>query len=118
MLGRAEKFEAVDHLAEMELRPERMDLLHQIVDEFLAGDDRKAGNVVDRLLGIEFRALAAELRQDVDQMALDVEEAEFEDREQPDRPGADDRDVGRDHFAHRLILAWRASSPRGRPAPR
>jgi hypothetical protein len=38
--------------------------------------------------------LAAGFRQDVDQMRLDVEEAEFEHRKQADRPSADDRDVG------------------------
>ena len=66
---RAEHFEPLDHLVEMKGRRERMDLLHQIVDQPLAGDDRKAGNVVDRLLRIEFGALAADLGQDVDQMA-------------------------------------------------
>ena len=38
--GRAERLEPLDHLAQMEFRPERMDLLHQIVDQLLAVDDR------------------------------------------------------------------------------
>ena len=58
-----------------------------------------AGNVVDRLLRIELGALAARLVEDVDDRRLDVEEAEFEDREKADRPGADDDDVGLDHSA-------------------
>ena len=90
-LGRAEHLEALDHLAEMEGRMERLDLLHQIVDQLLPGDDREAGNVVDRLLRIEFGALAAGARQNVDEMAPDVEQAEFEHGEQADRAGADDR---------------------------
>ena len=109
MLGRAENLQPVDHLVQMKLRPERLDLLHQIVDQLLAGDDREAGNVVDRLFRIEFGALAAGLRQDVDQMALDVEQPQLEHREEADRPGADDRDVSGDHFAHRLSPACRAS---------
>ena len=38
--ARAERLEPLDHLAEMEGRAERMDLLHQVVDQLLAGDDR------------------------------------------------------------------------------
>ncbi len=58
------------HLAEMELRIERLDLFHQPVGQFLAGDDGQAGNVVDRLFGIKLGALAARPVEDVDQMAL------------------------------------------------
>src|SRR5579885_1511352 len=36
----------------------------------LAGDDRKAGNVVDRLFRIKLGALAADLWQNVDKMGL------------------------------------------------
>src|SRR5580658_10470039 len=99
-LSRPDDFHSFNHLAEVKLGPERMDLLHQVVDELLSRDHRKPRNVVNRLLGIEFRALAARLRQDVDQMTSDVEKAEFEHGKQPDRPGADDGDVGRQHFVH------------------
>ena len=92
---RAQNLHSLDHLGKVKLRPERMDLLHQIVDQLLAVDHRKAWNVVDRLLWIEFGALAARLRQDVDEMRFDVEQAEFEHRKQADWPGADDRDVSR-----------------------
>ena len=78
----------------------------QIVDEALRRDLGEAGNVVDRLLRIKLGALAAGLRQDVDQVALDVEQPEFEHGEQARRPGADDDDVGLDALAHRLSPAW------------
>jgi len=97
------------HLAEMEGRMKRLDLLHQSLGEPVAGDHRDAGNVVDRLLRIEFGALAADLVEDVDQVRLDVEQAELEHREQPDRPRADDDNVGLDRLAHAL--------PGGSPAP-
>ncbi len=59
-----------------------------------------AGNVVDRLLRIELGALAADLVENVDEMALHVEQAKLEHREQADRPRADDENVGLDRFAH------------------
>ena len=84
----------------MEARLERLDLAEQVVDEALAGDDREAGDVVDRLLRIKLGALAADLGQDVDEVGLDVEEAELEHREQADRARSHDHHVGLDHFAH------------------
>ena len=48
-LRRSQRLQPLDHFAEMKVRPERMDLLHQIVDQLLAVDDRIARNVVDRL---------------------------------------------------------------------
>ncbi len=52
------------------IRVERLDLLHQPVGQFLAGDDGQARNVVDRLFRIELGALPARPVEDVDQMAL------------------------------------------------
>ena len=86
--------ERLDHLGEMEGRMEGMNLLHQLLDQVLAGDDRIAGDVVDRLLRIELGALAARPVENVDQGAADIEQAELEDGEQADRPGADDDHVG------------------------
>ena len=57
---------ALHHLAEVEGRLERLDLLEELVDQPLAGDHRVAGNVVDRLLGIELGALAARPVENVD----------------------------------------------------
>ena len=73
---------------------ERLDLLHQPVGQLLAGDDGQRRNVVDRLFRIEFGALAADLVEDVDEMALDVEQAQLEHGEQPARARPDDDDIG------------------------
>ena len=107
-LRRADRLHGLDHLAEMEGRLERLDLAEQVVDEALAGDDREAGDVVDRLLRIKLGALAADLGQDIDEVGLDVEEAELEHREQADRPRSYDHHVGFDHFAHQHV---RTSAP-------
>ena len=89
----------------MEHRVERLDLIQQAVGQFLAGDDRQGGNVIDRLFRIKFGALAAGLAEDVDHMGLDIEQAEFEHSEQPDRAGTDNERVGFDHGA----FYWRVS---------
>ena len=62
--------------------------------------------------------MAAGLGQDVDQVAPDVEQPELEDREQANRSGADDDDVGVDLFRlARLVRAvvgqWSRLSPAG-----
>ena len=41
--GSSDALERFDHLAEMEGRPERLDLLHQVVGEALPGDVGKPG---------------------------------------------------------------------------
>ena len=83
---------------------ERLDLLHQRFGEALAGDEGNAGNVVDRLFRIELGALAADLVEDVDQMRLHVEQAQFEHGEQSARARANDQHIGFDRFAHYLLL--------------
>ena len=75
----------VHALIEMELGAERLDLLHELVGQLLAGDDGQPGNVVDRLLGIELGALAAGPVENVDDVAFDVDEAELEHGEKPAR---------------------------------
>ncbi len=88
-------FDDLRHLlVEMERGAERFDLFEQTVDEFLRIADRDRGNVVDRLVGIEFGALSAGLRQRIDDVCLQPEQAEFENLEQAARPGADDDDIG------------------------
>ena len=84
------------HLAEMELRIERLDLLQQPVGQFLAGDDGQARNVVDRLFRIKLGALAARPVEDVDQMAFEIQQPQFEHGEQADGARADDGDIGFD----------------------
>ena len=77
--------QGIDALAEMERGAEGLDLRHQRIGEALACHDRQPGNVVDRFLRIELGALAAGLVENVDDVRLDIDEAEFEHREQPDR---------------------------------
>ena len=88
----------------MEGRAERLDLLHQRFGEALAGDEGNAGNVVDRLFRIELGALAADLVEDVDQMRLHVQKAQFENGEQSAGTRANDQHIGFDRFAHYLLL--------------
>ncbi len=52
LLRRPHDFEPIDDFVQVERWSERMNLLDQIVDQFLTGDDREAGNVIDRLLRI------------------------------------------------------------------
>ena len=84
----------------MEGRVERLDLRQQRLGQPDAGDVGDAGHVVDRLFRIELGALAADLVEDVDQVRLDVEQAELEHREQADGPRADDQHVGLDGLTH------------------
>jgi hypothetical protein len=94
----------LDHLAEMKLRIERLDLLHQRIDEALRAGHRDAGNVVDRLFRIKLRALAADLVENVDEMRFHVEQAEFEHGKQADRTGADNNHVCFDRFDHNVSV--------------
>jgi hypothetical protein len=101
--------QSLDHAAEMERRVERLDLLHQLVDQPLAGNHRKAWDVVDRLFRVEFGALAARLVEYVDQRGIEIEETELEHCKKPDRAGADDYDVlfdrsGCVRHAHRHVV--------------
>ena len=80
-------------VAEVELGPERFDLLQQVVGEFLARAHRYRRDVVDRFVRVELRALAARLRDRVHDMGLQAQQAEFEYLEQAARARADDDDV-------------------------
>jgi hypothetical protein len=51
--------------------------------------------------------LAAGLVEDVDEVGLDVEQAELEHGEEPARAGADDEYVGFDGFGHASFLRSR-----------
>ena len=73
---------------------ERPDLLEQPVGQLLAGADRHARDVVDRLLGVKLGALAARPVENVDQMGLQLGEAELKHGEQADRTCANNDHVG------------------------
>ena len=98
--GIADLLDLLHHLVEMEGRIERLDLLHQRLGQALTGDQRNAGNVVDRLFRIELGALAADLVEDVDEMHLHVEQAQFENGEQSARACTNNQHIGFDRFAH------------------
>src|ERR1700680_438094 len=61
---------------------ERLRLLHQPVDQFLSAAYRQRRDIVDRLVRIQFGALAAGLRQRIDDVRADSEKAEFKDLKQ------------------------------------
>ena len=84
-----------DHFfAEMELRLERLDLLHQPVHELLCTANGHRRDVVNGLLGIKLRALAARNRQGIDEVRAYTEQPKLKDLEQAARAGTDDHDVG------------------------
>ena len=77
---------------------ERRDLLQQARHQLAPAAHRCAGNVVDRLVGVELDALAAGVGQRVDHMSPNVQQSQFEHLEQADRAGADDDGVGLDEI--------------------
>src|SRR5690242_21833647 len=77
----------------MELRIEGLDLLQQAIDQLLAGHQRKTGNVVDRLFRIELGALPARPIQNVNQMALEIQQPQLKHGKQADGPVADDGEI-------------------------
>ena len=89
-------FDDADFLAVVKGRAERVNLLEQVVGQFLAGIDRNGWNVVNRLVGIKLDALAARIGQRVDDMRLDFQQPEFKHLKQTHRPGADDDGIGFD----------------------
>ena len=89
----------------MEGRAERFDLLQQRFGEALPGDVGNPGDVVDRLFRIQLGALAADLVEDVDQMRLHVEQAEFEHGEQSARARANNQHISFNRFAHWVLTA-------------
>ena len=73
---------------------ERRRLLDEPIDEQAGVDPRMTGDVVDRFFRIERGALPARHVERVEHMAAHLQHAALEHREEPDRAGADDRDVG------------------------
>src|SRR5687768_8729074 len=93
----------------MKLRLERRHLLQQRLRKAASAGNRRAGNVVNRLVAVERHALAARGGQRIDDVAGDFEQAELKGLEQPDRTGADDERVGFD--GGRAFGVQRTSSP-------
>ena len=89
-----------DFLAEMIRRVEGLRLFDQAIDEFLCAADGQRRNVVDRLVRVQLGTLPAGLRQRIDDVRRDAEEAEFEDLEQARGAGANDDCFCVDGVAH------------------
>ncbi len=81
-------------LAEVHAGAERLDLLLQPLDELACRADRHRRNVVNRLVGIQLRALAAGVRERIDDVSIDAEQPKLEHLEQPAGTGTDDHDLG------------------------
>ena len=77
-------------------RLERGDLFAQLLSQLATGADLGAGNVVDRLVGIQLHALATAVGQCVDQMRMNSLQAQLKDLKQADRARADDDRIGVD----------------------
>ena len=96
----ADPLEVLDLLAEVDVGPELEALLDAEVDERLALDLRVPGDVVDVLLGIDGRDLAAELSEALDDPHGAVAVPAVVGRSETHRPAADDRDVDDLVLAH------------------
>ena len=92
-----------DFLTQVEGSAEGLDLLEQVVRQFLAGAHGHCRDVVDGLVWIELHALAARIGQRIDDVGLDFEQAQLEHLEQAHRAGAHDHRVGLD----RAVVAAR-----------
>ena len=68
-------FDLDDFFSEMEGRAERLDLFHQVFRQFKACIGRNRRNVVNRFVGIQFNALAADSGQGIDDVRLDFEQS-------------------------------------------
>ena len=91
---------------EGEARLEWSCLLHQVVNEVARQDFGVGRNIINGFLWVNLSALAARLRQCVDQMATELQESGFEYCEQSDRTRTDDDDIGFNHarkFAQKYL---------------
>ena len=85
-----------DHLLPQVIdRREGRGLLGQARDQLAGHEHRTSRYVVDRLVRIECRALAADRLERIDQVTLEAQHTALEDGEQTDGSGADDGDVCR-----------------------
>ena len=88
-----------DSLTEVHGGVERLDLLHQPVDELLRGAYRNPWDIIDRLFRIELCALAPRVRERVDEVRADAEEPELEDLEQAAGTGSNHNHFREDGLA-------------------
>ena len=94
-LAALERPQLGDFLSQMKRGVERLRLLQQPIDQFLCPADGQCRDIVDRFVRIQLGALAAGLRQRVDDVRADSEQAQFEDLKQPHGACADDDGLDR-----------------------
>ena len=87
-------FHHADFLTEVEGGVEGVNLLEKVFREFVGGIHGHGRDVIDRLGGIQFHALAADVFQRVDDVSLYFEKAELENLKKPHGAGTDDHGVG------------------------
>jgi hypothetical protein len=85
-----------DPLLQMNRHVERFALRHQPLDQFARGARRNGGDVVNRLVGIQFGALATDLVERIHDLARQAEHARLESREEARGTGADNQHIGAD----------------------
>lgn len=113
-----ELLQAGYHLAEVKLRVERLDLLHQPVHQLLCTAHRNGRDVVNGFIRVELGALAAGLGQGIHHVGMDVQQSQFKNLEQAGGAGADDDYVGLDahvtpmEFSANGIIFLRVSGSR------
>ena len=84
-------------LPQGEPRLERLRLLHQLVDQIAGQNAWVGGNVVDGLFGVNLCTLPTRLWQGVDEVATQLKQARFKDREQAAWACTDDQNVRLNH---------------------
>ncbi len=92
--GAGRAFQALDPAAQQTRGVKRRDLVFEPRHQLAGGDRRVRRDVIDRLFGIQRGALPAGLAERVDQHRAQLQHPQFEHREQTDRAGSDDGDVG------------------------
>ncbi len=88
----------------MELRMEGLRLVQQALRELGARDNRQGRNLIDLLFRIKLGSLPAGTVENIDDMALDIQQAKFKNRKQTARARANDHRIGGNYFRRHLKL--------------
>lgn len=97
-------FEAFSHLGKMEGRLERRDLFQKPLGQVMAADDGPGRNIVNRFFRVKFGALPARTVKNIDQMAFNIQKAEFKDGKQANRACPYDNRICFMNLRHVLLL--------------
>ena len=89
-----ERLNCRDFLAQVKLGAEGFDLFQQRVHQFLRAEHRNGRNVVDRLVRVEFGALASGLAQRIHDVSVDAQQPQLEYLEESAGTGAHNQCIG------------------------